>query len=52
MKVKEDWENIAALIPGVDAENCMFKWLSLKKITLTENSWSENESLILTKIIR
>ncbi len=37
----EDWEMIASLIPGVTGESCMFKWLSLKKINLATNNWSE-----------
>lgn len=37
----EDWDYIAEMIPGVTGENCMFKWLSLKKNNLSENSWSE-----------
>ncbi len=36
-----DWDFIASLIPGVQGENCMFKWLSLKKNNLSDNNWSE-----------
>lgn len=37
----EDWKFIASLIPGVQGEHCMFKWLSLRKNNLSENNWSE-----------
>lgn len=30
----------------------MFKWLSLKKITLSSNSWSDFESNHLSKIVK
>lgn len=39
MQAEEDWINIASIIPGVSGIACMFKWLSLKKNNLAENSW-------------
>lgn len=47
----EDWEIIASYIPGVTAEGCMFKWLSIKKITLSTHRWLEEESLLLERIV-
>lgn len=38
---ESDWEYIANLIPGCTGRGCMFKWLSLKKNNLAENSWIE-----------
>lgn len=35
----EDWNNIATLIPGVNPQSCMFKWLSIKKINLSVQHW-------------
>ena len=35
-----DWKYIASLIPGVQGEHCMFKWLSLKKNNLSDHNWS------------
>lgn len=43
---------MAALIPGVTAESCMFKWLSLKKINLATNNWSEDESILLGNLVK
>lgn len=40
MKDQEDWTMIASLIPGVTADSCMFKWLSLRKTNLAANSWN------------
>lgn len=40
MQDAEDWMAVATLIPGVTAESCMFKWLSLKKVNLATNNWS------------
>lgn len=37
----EDWKIIASIIPGVTAEACMFKWLSIKKITLATHNWTK-----------
>lgn len=34
-----DWENIANFISGANGRNCMFKWLSLKKINVMQNEW-------------
>ena len=47
-----DWNFVASLIPGVQGEHCMFKWLSLKKNNLSENNWSEKESNLLDKIVK
>jgi len=47
----EDWERISQLIPGVCAKNCLFKWLSLKKVNLSSFSWSLQESNLLKNII-
>ena len=30
----------------------MFKWLSLKKVNLATNNWSEQESILLGNIVR
>ena len=30
-----DWSIVASLIPGVSLSNCMYKWLSLKKVNLS-----------------
>jgi hypothetical protein len=30
----------------------MFKWLSIKKITLATHNWTKNESEILSSIVR
>lgn len=51
-QVSEDWEYISNLIPGVTPESCMFKWLSLKKVNLATNNWSEEESILLGNIVR
>jgi hypothetical protein len=51
-QVSEDWEYISNLIPGVTPESCMFKWLSLKKVNLATNNWSEQESILLGNIVR
>jgi hypothetical protein len=51
-QVSEDWEYISTLIPGVTPESCMFKWLSLKKVNLATNNWSEQESILLGNIVR
>lgn len=32
---------IASYIPGVTPEGCMFKWLSIKKVTLANYRWLE-----------
>mgnify|MGYP000888468523 CR=1 FL=1 len=48
----EDWRFIASLIPGVTAEACMFKWLSIKKITLATHNWTKTESDILANIVK
>lgn len=47
----QDWEMIASLIPGVTGQSCMFKWLSLKKINLATNNWSEEESGLLARLV-
>lgn len=47
-----DWNNIANLIPGVTGKSCMFKWLSLKKNNLADNSWVEEESLLLDQMVK
>ena len=47
-----DWNFIADLIPGVQGESCMFKWLSLKKNNLSDNNWSEKESSLLDRIVK
>lgn len=49
---KEHWDNIAELIPGVEGESCMFKWLSLRKSNLSENKWTSHESSLLEKIVK
>lgn len=46
-----DWTFISSLIPGVNPESCMFKWLSLKKVTLANHNWTPHESTILKKLI-
>jgi len=43
---------IASLIPGVTAEACMFKWLSIKKVTLATHNWTKDESELLSAIVR
>lgn len=43
---------IASIIPGVSAESCMFKWLSLKKVNLATNNWSEEESILLGNLVK
>ena len=48
----EDWNFIATLIPGVSGESCMFKWLSIKKITLANHNWTKMESELLGKIVK
>jgi hypothetical protein len=48
----EDWKFIASLIPGVTAEACMFKWLSIKKITLATHNWTKQESELLGRIVK
>ncbi len=40
IKDQEDWNMIASFIPGVTADSCMFKWLSLRKTNLAANSWN------------
>lgn len=40
----DDWERIAKLIPGVNANCCMFKWLSIKKTNLSNCNWGAEES--------
>ena len=47
----EDWNNIACLIPGVKQNNCMYRWLSLKKVNLSNKSWTQEESRLLETII-
>lgn len=47
----KDWERISQLIPGVTANSCMFKWLSLKKINLSQSNWASEESELLRKVI-
>jgi hypothetical protein len=42
---------IASVIPGVSSSACMFKWLSLKKITLAAHNWTKEESDILSNIV-
>ena len=41
IQIDEDWKFIAELIPGVLGHHCMFKWFSLKKYNLANNSWTE-----------
>lgn len=48
----EDWQMIASLIPGVTPDSCMFKWLSLKKVNLATNNWSEEESILLGNLVK
>lgn len=42
---------MASVIPGVSAEACMFKWLSLKKVTLATHNWTKEESELLAKLV-
>jgi len=35
------------LIPGVNATNCMFKWLSIKKTNLSVKHWMDFEANML-----
>jgi hypothetical protein len=43
----DSWELISSLIPGTNAESCLFKWLSLKRHKITLHGWSEQEEQIL-----
>lgn len=47
----EDWSNIAQLIPGVTANGCMFKWLSIKKVNLSSKNWEAYESNLLRELV-
>lgn len=46
------WETAAGVIPGATAQECMFKWLSMKKTKLGNNKWSQTESKILQKVVK
>ena len=46
-----DWSIVASLIPGVSLSNCMYKWLSLKKVNLSTKNWAQEESSLLNKNI-
>ena len=46
------WQAIASYIPGVTPQSCMFRWLSIKKITLSSYKWLSPESELLEKIVR
>jgi hypothetical protein len=37
---QSDWIEISSLIPGSKPKSCMIKFLSLKKINLTQLKWS------------
>jgi hypothetical protein len=47
----QDWHVIASVIPGVTPEACMFKWLSIKKVTLATHNWTNQESEKLAYIV-
>ena len=43
---------IASVIPGATGQSCMFKWLSIKKVTLATHNWTNEESNLLTNIVK
>lgn len=40
------------MIPGTTGESCMFKILGLKKVRLSEQSWTTGESDLLSQIVK
>jgi hypothetical protein len=48
----QHWQDIATLIPGVTAQACMFRWLSLRKVNLAACHWTEAEGDCLLRILR
>ena len=51
MKKKFYWDATAEVIPGSSSEECMFKWLSMKKIKLESHKWQTSESRLLQKLV-
>jgi hypothetical protein len=47
IKDSDNWNKISDMIPGTTGESCMFKILGLKKVRLSEQSWTSKESDLL-----
>ena len=39
------------MIPGSTPDGCLFKWLTLKKVKLSDHKWLEEESELLGKLV-
>jgi hypothetical protein len=50
-QVKQDWNNVALLIPGASSHSCMFKFIGLKKFKLAQHKWQKDEETLLLAII-
>ncbi len=48
---ESDWKFISNLIPATSWKKCMFKWLSLKKLSLMAYRWSKGESELLSRLV-
>ncbi|EAR93514.2 Myb-like DNA-binding domain protein (macronuclear) [Tetrahymena thermophila SB210] len=46
------WEDIASMMVGRTSEQCKLKWLSMSKLNLQQQPWSEEEDNILRMIIK
>ena len=49
--MKENWIYISSLIPGKDAENCKFKWLSIISNDRNKKYWSSIEDKLLIVLV-
>ena len=49
--MKENWIYISSLIPGKDAENCKFKWLSIISNDRNKKYWSSIEDKLLIALV-
>ena len=38
---KECWEMIENMVVGTNAQECLFKWMGFKKITVTMYAWTK-----------
>ncbi|KAL4506069.1 hypothetical protein ABPG72_013830 [Tetrahymena utriculariae] len=46
------WEDISSMMVGRSSEQCKLKWLSMSKLNLQQQPWSEEEDNILRMIIK
>ena len=37
------WQFCSCLIPGVSANDCLFRWMEFKKCKLAEHAWTPEE---------